>query len=532
LQSLRLIFVTQSTGVNLFWRLRRALDETGGLGKSGFFVTNRHEFTMFERAEPGFRHADLDILKEWDIVDRAAALTQPDLVMIEEMERLLADASLWNALIVDRRMGFRLKAQFRQCYEPAYDHESLLKILQVALQEIAAQLDRVQPHAVLGLNAVTLYDYLYYLMARQRGIPYMQLKLTRVQNYVSWFTDPFELSPHIAAVFRRYLTAADGGARDAAAQEEARVFLAAAKGKQLVYEGAICRSGFKPAKRSTEVTRFKRVCNWVPRFVQALQVSDRHYPTLAYSLLQMRLMRPLRRRFQFFCFDIDNVNAFTAMHARRYAIYPLNTEPEVALLAFGRPYRNQIETVRNLATALPVGWKLVVKEHPNAYGYRSTAYYRKLKQIPNVLLAGPQADTGRLIEFSGLVALVYGTIGLEAIIKKKPLLIFCKAPFGVFSSNMVRHNENPWRLGHDIRSLLDDYQYDETQVIAYLAAHIRASIRVNLFTGLLAKAGRQTGEAGKPLSEQYACLAAYTRQRVGEEIARLATSCEDGHAQG
>jgi hypothetical protein len=526
---LRLVFATQSTGVNLFWRLYRSLVVVEGLGKCGFFVTNRYEFSEFERAEPGFREAGLDVLQEWDLLDQAAAVAQPDLASIDEWERRLGDASLWNALIVDRRMGFPLKAQFRQCYEPAYDHETLLKILQTALQEIAAQLDRVRPHAVVGLNAVTLYDYLYYLMARHRGIPYMQLKLTRVHNYVSWFTDPFELSPHIVEVFSRYLATSENNAEDAAAREEARAFLAAARSEHLVYEGAINRPSAKPAKRASLSRQFDRLRSWGTRFAQALRVHDSHYPTLAYSLFQIRVMRSVRRRLQRFQFDIEDVKAFTATQAGHYAVYPLNTEPEVALLAFGRPYRNQIETVRNLAAALPVGWKLVVKEHPNAYGYRNTAYYRKLKQIPNVLLAGPKADTGKLIDHSELVALVYGTIGLEAIIKRKPLLIFGEVPYGVFTPEMVRLNEKPWQLGHDIRRLLDNYRYDETQVLAYVAAHIRSSIKINLFTGLLAKSGRHPGASDKSLTEQYADLAEYTRQRVNEEIARRANSERRGY---
>ena len=525
-EGLRLLFATQSTGLNVFWNLFQALKSEGGgavLGTCGFMVTNRYEFAVFERAHPEFSRQGLEVLKEWDLL-AAARVVRLDQSRIDHWERLLGDASLWNALIIDRRLGYPIKAQFQQCYAPAYGHEDLLKILQVALEAIDSQFERVRPHAVLGLNAVTLYDYLYYRMAVLHGIPYMQLKLTRVRNYVSWFTDPFHLSPHIAEVRRRYLSEGEPDEHDVVALQEAAEFLeAAARNKTLVYEGAINPPGVKATlpvqtRRSLAI----RASAWIERVTEAVRLRDPHYPTLIRTLIQARIMRTLRRRFRHYHFDIEDAAAFADSHRGGYAIYPLNTEPEVALLAFGRPYRNQIETVRNLAAALPVGWKLVVKEHPNAYGYRTLAYYRKLKQIPNVVLAGPTADTAPLTDGAGLVALVYGTIGLEAIIKKKPLLVFSEAPYGVFPPHMVRLNENPWRLGDDIRQLLDGYRFDESQVQAYVAAHIRTGIRINLFTGLLAKSGRQSGEPGKALDQQYRALAVYTRSRIAEELARRA----------
>ena len=524
-EPLRVLFATQSTGLNLFWNLINALRADSPLGPCGFMVTNHYEFAVFECAHPEFGQSGLDVLREWDLLEAAARLDMPDLARIEHWEYLLGDASLWNALIIDRRMGYPLKAQFTQSYAPAYGHEQLLKILTIALEAIDAQFERIRPHAVLGLNAVTLYDYLYYRMAKLRNIPYMQLKLTRVRNYVSWFTSPFSLSPHITEVYRRYLAEGAGDEKDEAAMREADAFLDAARDQTLVYEGAINRPGAKPSEpaKAPAIRRLAvRASAWKPRVREAVRLWDPHYPTLIQTFIQARIMRPLRRRFRRFRFDIEDARSFVAACQVGYAVYPLNTEPEVALLAFGRPYRNQIETVRNLAAALPVGWKLVVKEHPNAYGYRTTKYYRKLKQIPNVLLAGPTADTGALTDGAGLVALVYGTIGLEAIIKQKPVLIFSEAPYGVFPMDMVRLNVNPWHLGQDIRQLLDTYRYDEAQVRSYVAAHIRTGIRVNLFTGLLAKSGRQSGELGKPLDEQYRDLAVYTRQRIAEEQGQLA----------
>lgn len=524
---LRLIFATQSIGVNLFWNLQQALSEEGRLGTCGFFVTNRYEYSLFEKQNPEFLSINQDILNEWDILSQAMTLPAPDLELIERWEKDIGDSTLWNAIIVDRRMNYKLKAQFVQSYAPSYGHDDLLKITQVAIEHISAQFDRIRPHAVLGLNAVTLYDYLYYLIAKKRGIPYFQLKLTRIRNYVSLFTDPFELSPHILAAYDRLRSGDELGEADLAALNDARALLDEVRAKTLVYEGAIKRPDDNIKHGGRVKTKGKlalktRMLAWYARLKSDISNHEPHYPTLVHSVYHTKIVRRLRRQFMRIRFDIAHNDDFVLLNNGRYAVYPLNTEPEVALLAFGRPYRNQIETVRNIAASLPIGWKLVVKEHPNAYGYRNTAYYRKLRQIPNVMLAGPTADTGRLTDGCGLLVLVYGTIGLEAIIKGKPTVVLNAAPYGAFPSTMVRYVDNLWNLGGEIRDLLNTHAHDENQIVAYIAAHIRTGIRLNLFTGLLSKGGREAGDMKTPIREQYALLARYTRERVAEESARHA----------
>ena len=58
-------------------------------------------------------------------------------------------------------------------------------------------------------------------------------------------------------------------------------------------------------------------------------------------------------------------------------------------MVYGRAWMNQIEAIRNIARNLPVGMKLLVKEHPAALGYRSVSFYKKVTAIPNVLLVSP-----------------------------------------------------------------------------------------------------------------------------------------------
>ncbi|MDP6893688.1 MAG: hypothetical protein QF731_10970, partial [Verrucomicrobiota bacterium] len=59
-----------------------------------------------------------------------------------------------------------------------------------------------------------------------------------------------------------------------------------------------------------------------------------------------------------------------------YIFFPLHAEPEIALSIFSKYYQNQIELIRNIALALPMNYRLIVKEHPRNIGRRSNNYYK------------------------------------------------------------------------------------------------------------------------------------------------------------
>ena len=120
-----------------------------------------------------------------------------------------------------------------------------------------------------------------------------------------------------------------------------------------------------------------------------------------------------------------------------------------------------------------------------------------------------------------MVCLVYGTIGFEAIVKKKPVIVFTESPYNWFPNNMVKFSQKPWKLGEDIKTLIDNYLYNEDLLIYYIAAHIRCGVKINLFTQLLAKPGRTAIALEETLDEQYKILSNHTIYRINEEIKKL-----------
>ena len=78
----------------------------------------------------------------------------------------------------------------------------------------------------------------------------------------------------------------------------------------------------------------------------------------------------------------------------------------------------------NVWRALPDGWLLLVKEHTNAVGDRSWCFYRRLRQLRNVVLVDEKADSHDIIRRSRAVVSVSGTMAYEAALMGIPSLTF------------------------------------------------------------------------------------------------------------
>ena len=173
-----------------------------------------------------------------------------------------------------------------------------------------------------------------------------------------------------------------------------------------------------------------------------------------------------------------------------FAYYPLHVEPEIALSIFGREYLNQIELVRNISRCIPVTWKLVVKDHPAGIGRRNLKYYRKLREIPNVILVNHYADSNHIIEKAKMIFTVSGFSGFEAIIRRKPVITFGRTFYDILPDCMVQNVQSLQTLPFVVKELLETYRYCENEIVCLVAAVKKNSVALNLYTQVLKKRHR------------------------------------------
>jgi hypothetical protein len=102
--------------------------------------------------------------------------------------------------------------------------------------------------------------------------------------------------------------------------------------------------------------------------------------------------------------------------------YPIHFQPEASTLVGGVFYTNQIGLIEAVAKSLPLGYTLVLKEHPAGRGTRPAWQYRYLAHYPNVLFS--DAPSKEIARHSELVVTITGTIALEAMALDRPVIVF------------------------------------------------------------------------------------------------------------
>jgi hypothetical protein len=473
----RVLFCTQSESLPLFDALRSALAARIGVERAGFTVADSLAYGRWQAVRPGFENEGHLILKEWDVTARRSG--RPDLAKLARYERELGgEAGLFGAIVADRRLFMGRDCTYTQDYRRRFTDDELLCVLQRGLESMEQLFDTLKPDVLISFICVTMLDYLAYLYAHARGVRVLNLRPTRVGDRVSFSRTLNDPSPEFAASFARIHSTGQS-----AHLADARAYIRRVREEHGRYEGVV-RPSDRPALQAN-VARLSRLGGLIDaarsylNYRRSPAALDNHVPDPLRAMLHTAWRNP-RLAGRTRSFLQPHYVGTAQLNGLRYVFFPLHTEPEVSLLVYGRPYVNQIEIIRMLAMNLPVDTVLVVKEHPWMVGKRSLDAYRKMLNIPRVRLADPRLEARTLIQQAALVAVVTGSVALEAAMLGKPVITFGDCPYNLLPRGMVRRCDDPRRLQSIIREVLAQHAPDDAALDAYVAAVLETSASVNL----------------------------------------------------
>lgn len=505
---MNIIGLCQGANLKIFSELVRLIDSDLSLNKIGVFVADADYYQNSREVKSFSKRTQIVWLKEWESVKEGLG-RKPDRALIKKFENELGAPGLWNSVLADRRLQFGRYCKSIQHYRPRYTENQLLGVLSEALLRVETFFEEVQPDIVFGFVPVTLHEYLILRIAEARGVKIRLLRSTKIENYISLNDRLFGLSGHINekmvseheefepetyAVVDRYLNhTSQNGA---------------------VYEGMHLPSFAYRRSKLSVMVRVIAVSVWneIRRLLNRTIKEDNHNPGYLIPALIEQVFLPLRAyRARKFIKKTNKKNLDIV--ESEYCLFPLHFEPEIALQIYARPLQNQIEVARNIALSLPAGMKLVVKEHPRSSGHRPLSYYRKLLDIPNVVLAEPEVSSFELIRAARIVVVITGNMGLEAAVLKKPVVVLGEADYSELPSCMLRTCHNLYKLSEDISSLMKNYNYDGESLRRYLLATVSGSVSVDLYSTLLGKKGRHSFSSGG-FDEDLKRLRVYINERL------------------
>lgn len=520
---MKVIGATQGAFVDVYLGLLDALRISGQkIEMAAGYVSFARHF----KASNVVRNYEGDIiwLKEWEIF-QAAASHQTDYQRLKKYEQLFGPGRLWDAIICDRRLVHGRSAKFKEDYQTPHQSDFLDALLDLTITRIEDFFERVQPNLVLGFVPVTFGESLILDFAKYKKIPTLVLRTVKISNFNA-FHDRFPLiSNHFVEILSENRQSEE-------ALEVARKYFEQYKKSGLQYEG-IGDASNKPALFNPA----RALKNLPSVLFQTLKVyfdedlkNDNHDFGVFNHWFQTEFHKPytawknnafLKRSGRLL--KVDDLKT----HGSEWAFYPAHCEPEIALQIFGRPYhKDQIEVLRSLGASLPVGMKLLVKEHPRSVGYRPNRYYKKLLEIPNLYFVDVDTPSPRIVSHVDLVAVISGVIGMEAACVGKPVVVLGHAEFEILSNQMVRSCHDLYELPKTIMSLMETYKKDEEEIIRFMAAIITGSVGVDVYSVLLNKSNRYHEKRGEhsmkdKRNADLNKLAEYTLKRWQEEKERL-----------
>ena len=140
----------------------------------------------------------------------------------------------------------------------------------------------------------------------------------------------------------------------------------------------------------------------------------------------------------------------------KFIYFPLHQDEEESTLVGAPFFTDQTELIKNIIKSLPVGYKLYVKESPSnaARDWRKISDYKKLLNMPNLVLLHPSVNPDEILKKCSLVISIVGTAALESAYYMKPSIIFGDTPFS--NLNSVTKLNNLDELPSLIRTILTD----------------------------------------------------------------------------
>lgn len=453
--------------------LARRLQDEHGIKEFCAFVQTRGSFE--------FLSSQKDIAYSQLLLDEDVQKTfkdeQLDLAYLQWLEREYGLPNLWPYINVDRIIRFSQLVREYPYDTPRYSHEDMLRMLQVYAKRIIAFLDEEKPDVLFSAPIGGMSTTLLFHIAKKRGIKTLVMAFTGVRGRTT-VSESYDRLTYVEQIVARDQKKP---LEEIPGISEVRSYIEEFRQKPRVYS-EIHESTRRKFTRSEQFdflhpARLVRMVLWLLALSKEWWARPAFRRDYSYVRPSAYVIDSVKRKLRNLIGLSDLYD--TLDPAVPYAFFPLHLEPELSLLLLARFDIDQAAVIRRVAQSLPVGMKLVVKEHPQMVALRPRSFYRSLKKIPDVVLVRPELSSFELIARAALVTTITGTAGWEASVFGKPVISFGDTFYNALPS--VVRSRTPEELPAEVmRQLSTQFVFDEEALARFVAAIFEDSAKTDI----------------------------------------------------
>ena len=168
--------------------------------------------------------------------------------------------------------------------------------------------------------------------------------------------------------------------------------------------------------------------------------------------------------------SVSRITALATPPSDPYVLFGLHTQPESSIDVWAPFFSNQLWVIELLSRSIPASHKLLVKIHRSDTSGFPREQLERMRLFPGVELVRPFVDTRSFIERADLVVAIQGTMGLEAALLGKPVIMLGESPVTKFrnASNIGELEDLP----ELVRSKLSEPKPTRRQIVEDYASFL------------------------------------------------------------
>lgn len=369
-----------------------------------------------------------ELLEDTDQVEQSALTYETSAKRVVEWERRL-NCPLMDLIIADRNMGHQYVTDGRVIRTKIMKYsaqEDLLRFLCCFLDTFEQHLTEFRPDMVFIPEITSMSSLALARVCEWIHIPFVVLRSARVG-------DRFILSGSVAERFQEVEAAFDKMvSKEAISPVLAPEFSEylrqyAEPGMRFVPGGpAICDRAAVTLRKENFIRFYGSI---ICLFLAALM--RKIYPVRQHHLQRNQI-------FSTFAFQVKRKVAVRRFRSRKFeqpvdgepfVFYPLQVSPNALTMVQSPDLVDQLSVINRLAMRMPLTHKLYIKEDPAMIGCRPGDFYKQLQRHANVRLISPMVDSVALLRRASLVVSIADTIGWEAMLMNRPVLMLGESFF-------------------------------------------------------------------------------------------------------